>query len=124
MRSTYFIISQGVFVPGDDTSDESESENEEDGFFTLTDIKKYPCGEKVFLIYESKLLELIKYCMRYGNMLTSYRELKNTGSQLSLLLTCNQGISDFIECFTLFDVFKGTYATRMKYVKTWKYVNI
>ena len=30
MRSTYFSISQGVFVPGDDTSDESESENEED----------------------------------------------------------------------------------------------
>ena len=62
--------------------------------------------------------------MRCGNMLTSYRELQNTGSQLSLLLTCNKGISDFIECFTLFDVFKGTYATRMKYVKTWKYVNI
>ena len=26
---------------GDDTSDESKSENKEDGFFTLTDIKKY-----------------------------------------------------------------------------------
>ena len=46
MRSTYFNISQGVFcvrskddpsfIPGDDISDESESENE-DGFFTLTD---------------------------------------------------------------------------------------
>ena len=58
MRSTYFIISQGVFcvrskddssfIRGDDTSDESESENEEDGFFTPTDTKKYPCDEKCF----------------------------------------------------------------------------
>ena len=49
-----------LFIPVDDTSDTSESENEEDGFFTLTDTKKYPCDEKVFLIYELKLLELIK----------------------------------------------------------------
>ena len=103
--------------PVDDTSDTSESENEEDGFFTLTDTKKYPCDEKVFLIYELKLLELIKYCIRCGNMLTLYRELKNPGSQLSLLLKCNKGISDFNECFTFFDVFKGTYATCMKYAK-------
>ena len=97
-----------------------ESEKEEDGFFTLTDTKKYPCDKKVFLIYESKLLELRKYCMRCGNMLASYRELKNTGSQLTLLLKRNKCISDFIECFTLFDVFKGTYATRMKYAKYMK----
>ena len=117
MRSSYFIISQGVFrvrskddpsfIPGDDTSDERESENEEDCFFTLTNTKKYPCDEKAFLIYESKLLELIKYCLRCGNMLTSYRELKNTGSQLNLLFKCNKGVSAFIECFTFFDVFKG-----------------
>ena len=44
--------------------------------------KKYPRDEEVFLIYESKLLELIKYCMRCRNMLTSNRELKTTGSQL------------------------------------------
>ena len=59
MRSTYFDISQGVFhvksndpsfIRGDDISDESE--NEEHGFFTLTDTKKYPSDEKVFLIYE------------------------------------------------------------------------
>ena len=48
-------------------------------------------------------------------MLTSYRELKNTGSQLTLLLKCNKGISDFIKCFTFFDIFKGTYATCKKY---------
>ena len=57
MRFTYFITSQGVFcdrskddlscIPGDDTPDESESENEEYGFFTLIDTKKYPCDEKV-----------------------------------------------------------------------------
>ena len=58
--------------------------------------------------------------MRCGNMLTSYRELKNSGSQVTLLLKCNKGISDFIECFTLFDVFKGTYATCMKYAKYMK----
>ena len=29
-------------MPGDDTSDESKSENEEDSFFTLTETKKYP----------------------------------------------------------------------------------
>ena len=123
MRSTYFNISQGVFcvrskdgpsfISGDDTSDESESENEH-GFFT------YPCDEKVFLIYESKLLELLKYCMHCGNMLTSYRELKNTGSQLTLLLKCKKGILDFIKCFTFFDVFKGTYATCKKYAKYMK----
>ena len=52
MRSTYFDISQGVFhvksndpsfIRGDDISDESE--NEEHGFFTLTDTKKYPSDE-------------------------------------------------------------------------------
>ena len=53
--------------------------------------------------------------MRSGNMLTSCRELKNTGSQLTLLLKCNKGISDFIECFTFFDVSKGTYPTCKKY---------
>ena len=73
MRSTSFNISQGVFcvrskddpsfILSDDTSDESESENE-NGFFTLTDTKKYPCDKKVFLIYESNLLELLKYCMQ------------------------------------------------------------
>ena len=126
MRSTYLNISQRVFsvrskddpsfFPSDDTSDESESENE-DGFFTLTDTKKYPCDEKVFLIYESKLLELLIYYRRCGNMPTSYRELKNTGSQLTLLLKCNKGISDFIKCFTFFDVFKGNYATCKKNAK-------
>ena len=44
--------------------------------------------------------------MRCGNMLASYREFKNTGSQLTLLLKCNKGISDFTECFTFFDVIK------------------
>ena len=58
--------------------------------------------------------------MRCGNILTSYRELKNTGSQLTLLLKCNKGISDFIECFTFFDVFKGTYPTCKKYAKYMK----
>ena len=105
------------FIPGDDTFDESESENEEDGYFTLTDTKKYPCDKKVFLIYVSKLLELMKYCMCCGNMLISYRELKNTGSQLTLLLKCSKVILDFIECFTFFDVFKGTYPTCKKYTK-------
>ena len=55
--------------------------------------------------------------MRCGNILTSYRELKNTGSQLTLLLKCNKGISDFIECFTFIDVFKDTYPTCKKYAK-------
>ena len=82
--------------------------------------KKYPCDEKPFLIYESKLLELIKYCMRSGNMLTSCRELKNTGSQLTLLLKCNKGIWDFIECFNFFDAFKGTYPACNKYTKYMK----
>ena len=55
--------------------------------------------------------------MRCGNMLTSYREFKNTGSQLTLLLKWNKGISDFSKCFTLFDVLKGTYATCKEYAK-------
>ena len=58
-------------MQGDDISDERKSENDGDGFFTLTDTKKYPYDTKVFLIYESKLLELIKYCMRCGKTLTS-----------------------------------------------------
>ena len=58
--------------------------------------------------------------MHWGNMLTSCRELKKTGSPLTLLIKCNKGISDFIESFTFFDVFKGTYATCMKYVKYMK----
>ena len=69
--------------------------------------------------------------MSYGNMLTSYRELKNIGSQLALLLKCigsqlalllkcNKVISDFIECFSFCDAFKGTYATCKKYAKYMK----
>ena len=54
-------------------------------------------------------------------MLTSYRELKNTGSQLTLLLKCNKGVLDFIECFTFFGAFKeGTYPTCKKYAKYMK----
>ena len=83
-------------------------------------IPKNNCDQKVFSIYESKLLELIKYCLRCGNMPTSYRELRNTGSHLTLLLKCNKGISDFIECFTFFHVFKGTYPTCKKYTKYMK----
>ena len=81
MRSTYFINPQGVFcarlkdnpwfILNDDTFDESESENEEDCFFKVTNTKRCPWDKEVFLIYESELLELIKYCMWCGNMLTS-----------------------------------------------------
>ena len=58
--------------------------------------------------------------MRCGNMLISYRELKNTGSQLTLLLKFNKGISAFTDCFPFVDVSKGTYATCTIYAKYMK----
>ena len=48
------------------------------------------------------------------------QRIKNTGSQLTLLLKCNKGISAFIDCFPFVDVSKGTYATCMIYAKYMK----
>ena len=46
--------------------------------------------ERVFLVYEERLKELLRYCPKCGSLLFSENtiEVHNEGSQLSLKLTC------------------------------------
>ena len=49
--------------------------------------------QKTFLVFESKLLELMKYCAKCGAVINSSltAERKNTGSQLMLIFHCVNG---------------------------------
>ena len=49
--------------------------------------------ERCFLVYESKLKELLKFCPKCRSPISESQEYKNTGSQLSIELSCLQGCS-------------------------------
>ena len=75
----------------DDEGDDEEDDEEEESHFSLETTKKYQRDETLFIVYESKLLELLKYCSSCGAVLTNKKEMKSTGSQLTLVLTCKNG---------------------------------
>ena len=64
---------------------------DEEPHFSLSVEKKYPCDDQTFIVYESKLLKLLCYCMHCGTKLTKFREIQNTASQLILQLNCEKG---------------------------------
>ena len=53
------------------------------------------CKQNTFLVFESNLLKLMKYCAQCGSVIDSSKtkEVKNTGSQLTLRFFCEKGRS-------------------------------
>ncbi|XP_057290117.1 uncharacterized protein LOC130612777 [Hydractinia symbiolongicarpus] len=49
-----------------------------------------PCKQKTYLVYETCIKELIKYCIKCGSIIDSgsISEVKNTGSQLTYKIQC------------------------------------
>ena len=81
------------FETGDDyiESDDDDDDDASEYYYTLSSEKKYPCDEQVFLVYESQLVKLLNFCMKCGSVMIYRREMKNTGSQLTLMLKCSKG---------------------------------
>ena len=82
------------------SDDESESDFE-DFICPLSPGLKYPSDERVFVVYESKLRELLTGCAKYGFKINQnlIREGKNTGSQLILHIECEKG--NFLHLVTI-----------------------
>ena len=74
------------------SDDESESDFE-DFICPLSPGAKYPGDERVFVVYKSKLKELLISCAKCGFKINQnlIREGKNTGSQLILHTECGKG---------------------------------
>ena len=68
----------------DDNVEEEEEEEEQDPIWK----------QRTFLVYESCLKQLLRYCMKCGAPIdsSSTQEMQNTGSQLSFHLTCFKGM--------------------------------
>lgn len=84
------------FDPDSDYTDESESDD--DYVEGLEDSPPLSATkplhkQSVFLVYESQLSQLMKYCINCGAFIDSSQttEVKNTGSQLTLNFTCSKG---------------------------------
>ena len=77
-----------------DFDEYSDSEGSDDGEASTSVLTDSPIHkQKVFLVYESQLLVLLKRCIKCGSLIPSsaITEVKNTGSQLTLNLRCSQG---------------------------------
>ena len=74
------------------SDDESESDFKE-FICPLSPPLKYPSDERVFVVYESKLRELLTSCAKCGFKVNQnpIREGKNTGCQLILHIECEKG---------------------------------
>ena len=117
---TLFIYSQQVFFlsAGEqdpdylfssdemDVSEESENESDWEDACALSTEKKYASDERMFMIYESKLKELLKYCPRCGSLVNQglMQESKNTGSQLTLHIQCMKGESIFPKLYIFYKI--------------------
>ena len=81
------------------SSFEDETESDFENFFCpLSSGEKYTCDERTFLVYESSLRELLPSCARCGSHTNHnlIKEIKNTGSQLTLHIECVKGNFNFL----------------------------
>ena len=85
---------------GDDSDEcseeEEEEEKEEESEKELgppLSPSKSITKQKKFIVFESNLLELMKYCIKCGAIINSSltKQIKNTGSQLTLEFHCSKG---------------------------------
>ena len=87
-ESSEFPSSQSEFVPSDDASSSQDEHfiSQEQG----VEMNHSHCKERVFLVYEEKLRELLRFCPSCGSFIVpeSKVEIQNEGSQLSLYLNC------------------------------------
>ena len=90
-KSKYFVsYSVNRQDPHYDSSEElSSSDDESKSDFRL----KYPSDEKVFVVYKSKLRELLTSCAKCGFKINQnlIREGINSGNQLLLHIECEKG---------------------------------
>jgi len=49
------------------------------------------CGERMLLVYETHLKQLLKYCIKCGSIIDGIEEKKRVGSQYTLKLSCANG---------------------------------
>jgi len=72
-----------------DSQDDMDSEHE------VEEREQDDSKERVFLVYESKLKELLRFCPTCGSIIIQdlIKEMQNEGSQLSLNLSCINGCS-------------------------------
>ena len=97
-RASIFYLSVNQQDPDYDSCEESsfsdeESESDFEEFICpLSPSLKYPSDERVFVVYESKLRELLTSCTKRGYKINHnlIREGKNTGSQLTLHIECEK----------------------------------
>ena len=81
------------------SSSEDETESDFENFFCpLSSGEKYTCDERTFLVCESSLRELLASCARCGSRINHnlIKEIKNTGSQLTLHIECVKGNFNFL----------------------------
>ena len=77
------------YIPPDNVSEASAVESDN----VSVSFKELLRNDKLFLVYESKLYESLKFCSRCGNYLDKrlIEDVKNSGSQLHLKLNCLNG---------------------------------
>ena len=77
------------YIPPDNVSEASSVKSDN----VSVSFKELLRNDKLFLVYENKLYELLKLCPRCGNYLDKslIEDAKNSGSQLHLKLNCPNG---------------------------------
>ena len=82
-----FVSVEGPIDPNDISANESEDISETEDFRFSRPIEE----ERTFLVYEKNLYEL--HCPRIGSPFdrSLINEVKNTGPQLHLRITCSRG---------------------------------
>ena len=96
---------QTSFISEDDTANDTHdpdfqpedsdvtSDNEEEPSTSRSTQPIIYEEERCFFVYESKLKELLKFCPKCRSPISESQEYKNTGSQLSIEISCLQGCS-------------------------------
>ncbi|XP_057313493.1 uncharacterized protein LOC130654865 [Hydractinia symbiolongicarpus] len=71
--------------------DEGEDEEQEQERIEHRNME--PCKQKTYLVYETCIKGLIKYCIKCGSIIDSesISKVKNTGSQLTYKIQCVKG---------------------------------
>ena len=84
--SQEMVSSQSEYEP---SGDESASQEDTSGFEEQT-VECSFGNQRVFLIYEQKVKELLRFCPRCGALIVpeNIEEVQNEGTQLSLKLNC------------------------------------
>ena len=100
-----FVSVEGPIDPNDISANESEDISETEDFRFSRPIEE----ERTFLVYEKNLYELLAHCPRIGSPVdrSLINEVKNTGAQLHLRITCSRECDTEWRSQPLVENFKG-----------------